>query len=99
MRRVRFIYAIRKLAKVLALRFGLLSVFVAAASFWVSVPHILSNMPSFFELSKLFQFSVNAFLNTNLVIQLFTSASVLVLFYLVRDTVKILRGNRNIALA
>lgn len=99
MRRVYFIYAIRKLARVFAVRISLLSVFVAAASFWVSVPHILSNMPNLFNVSKFFEFFVSAFINTNFVIQLFATGSILVLFYLIRDIVRILHGNRNIALA
>ena len=97
MRRIYFIYTLKRVSHVFAVRFGLLAALVSVGSFSVSVPNVLKNMPSLLQISKFFEFSFYAFLNTKLVIQLIVAGSVVVLFYLTRDVLKIVRNNRSVA--
>ncbi|MDO8590954.1 MAG: hypothetical protein Q7R65_03170 [bacterium] len=94
MRRVLFIYGLKSLPRVFVPKIALLASLLAAAGFFVSLPNVLRNMPSFLELPKFFEFLTAAFLNTGFAIQIIALGTLVVFFYMVRDIVKtfLLRG-------
>ncbi|MBI2475669.1 MAG: hypothetical protein HYV67_00300 [Candidatus Taylorbacteria bacterium] len=91
MRRVRFIYGVKSLPRVFVPKIALLASLVAAAGFFVSVPNVLRNMPSFLELPKVLRFLTAAFLNTRFAIQAIAIGTLIVLFYMARDVIKTFR--------
>ena len=94
MRRVRFVYAVKNNALPFALKFAVFASLVAAGSFFVSVPHVIRNMPSLFEVKSFAAFFVAAFLNTKMVIQAISVATLALLFFMLRDIRKTFRGSR-----
>lgn len=92
MTRVRFIHAWKSVTASLAVKFALFAALIVAASFFVSVPHILKNMPSLFEIKGFAQFFVAAFLNTKLATQAITLGGLVVFFYMLRDIARVFRS-------
>jgi hypothetical protein len=93
MKRVLFIYGVKRLPSVFLPKFAILASIFALTGFSVSLPNVIKNMPSLFETQKFVEFMMSAFLNTRFVVQAFTLVSLVVLFYMARDLVKTLRGN------
>lgn len=91
MMRVRFIYGVKSLPRVFVPKLALLATLVAMAGFFISVPNVLHNMPSLFEVGNLIRFFVVAFLNTKIAIQVIGFGTLAVVFFLVRDVTRALR--------
>ncbi len=91
MMRVRFIYGVKSLPRVFIPKLALLASLVAVAGFFVSVPNVLHNMPSLFEIGNFTRFVVTAFLNTKLAIQVMSIVSFAVTVFMVRDITKVFR--------
>ena len=92
MRRVRFIYSVKNNALAFVAKFAVLVFFIVAGSFLVSVPNIINNMPSIFEIGNFVNFFMLAFLKTGLIIQAISLGTIAAIFYIVRDIVKTFRG-------
>lgn len=99
MKRVLFIYGVKRLPAVFLPKFAILSTLVAVTGFFVSLPNVFRNMPSLFETQKFVQFLTSAFLNTRFAVQAFAVLSLVVLFYLARDVFQTLRGRTRMSLA
>ena len=94
MMRVRFVYGVKSLPRVFVPKLALLASLVAVAGFFASMPHVLRNMPSLFEVGNFTRFVVSAFLNTKLAIQIIGLGSLAVSVFMVRDIAKVFRtGN------
>jgi len=91
MRRVRFVYGMKRLPAVFMPKIAVLTSLVAVASFFVSMPNVLGNMPSIFELPRFFWFMISAFINTTPAIQIISVGVLAVVVYMVRDIVKTFR--------
>src|SRR3989338_5616030 len=89
MMRVRFVYGVRALPRVFVPKLALLASLVAVAGFFVSMPHVLRNMPSLFEIGKFMEFIAAAFLNTNLIVQAVMLGTLVLLGLMVRDIAKV----------
>ncbi len=92
MLRVRFIHNVKAVGRLLLARVALLATLVAAAGFFVSIPNVLKNMPSILDVSNVARFSLTAFLNTKLAIQIIAIGTIVLLFYIARDIVKAFQG-------
>ena len=92
MMRVRFIYGVRALPRVFVPKLAVLASLVAVAGFFVSVPNVLHNMPSLFEIGNFTRFVVSAFLNTKLAIQIVSLGSLAVTLFMLRDIAKVFRA-------
>jgi|SRR3989344_3167596 len=99
MQRVRFIYCLKNLPRVFMPKFAVLASLVATIGFFVSVPNVLRNMPSFLETPKLLEFLTSAFLNTKFVTQAIALSAIIMLFYIIRDIVKTLFGRIRVVTA
>lgn len=97
MRRVRFIWGFKRLGTVLTAKFALFAALVAGASFFVSVPNVLRNMPSFTQIGDFSQFVASAFLNTKVFVQLASLAAITLLYFMARDIVRAFRDSRVLA--
>jgi len=99
MKRVRFIYSMKRAVNLVTPKIAVLAVFVVVASFFVSVPNVIRNMPNFFEIGRLFEFSVSAFLNTKFAIQAISVGTLMMVFYIARDIFKAFReGSQRVAM-
>lgn len=97
MKRVRFIYMAKRVATPLVAKFAVLTGLVSFASLFVSMPHVLQNMPSLFEVERVTRFFTAAFLNTKLAIQVIALGTIVVTCYMLRDISLVFRlGNRRI---
>lgn len=94
MRRVRFVYGMKRLPAVFVPKIAVLASLVAVASFFVSMPNVLGNMPSLLEMPQFFAFITSAFMNTSPTIQAISVGVLAVVVYMVRDIVKTFRGFR-----
>jgi hypothetical protein len=92
MRRVRFIHLMKSNALAFAAESVMLAVFVAAGSFFVSVPNVINNMPSVFEIGNLANFVVYAFLKTEIVMQMIFLGALAAFAYIVKDILKTFLG-------
>lgn len=82
MRRVYLAYAVRTVFSQRAVRFiPFALVFIELTPFlpFVSLNHIISNMPNITNLKSLYSYQVSAFMNTELVVQVSFAALVIVL--------------------
>src|SRR5882762_1345766 len=71
MRRVRFIHFTRKILNPKTIKLGVLVVFLALESWFVSIPHVVSNFGnSAKSFGSLYAYVVSAFLNTQITVQL-----------------------------
>lgn len=91
MMRVRFIYGIKSLPRIFVPKIALLATLVAVAGFFVSMPHVLKNTPSFFEIQNFTHFFVAAFLNTKFTIQVVLLGTLVILGLMVHDIMKVFR--------
>lgn len=91
MQRVRFIHTLKSVSTPFIAKFAVFAGLIAFAGFFVSVPHIVRNMPSFFEIGSFFQFALVAFVNTKIVIQGITLATVGVSIWMLRDLLRVFR--------
>ena len=89
--RVRFIHTVKNVGALFVAKLALFSGLVALAGFFVSVPHVLQNMPSLFEIKSFTQFAMMAFLNTKTAIQAITLGTLTLLLWMVGDLIKIFR--------
>ena len=95
MRRVYFINTTRKFTEPRVIKLGLLFVFVAMQSLFVSIPHVISNLQtSAHSLSGAYGFMVAAFLNTQLAVQVISVAIALVAIWFVSDFVRGVTGSK-----
>ncbi|MSU55327.1 MAG: hypothetical protein EXS46_02185 [Candidatus Taylorbacteria bacterium] len=85
MMRVRFIYGLKSLPRVFVPKLAVLMSLVAVSSFFVSMPHVLQNMPSLFEIQNFTYFIVSALLNTKLAIQIAFLGTLTVVGFMLRD--------------
>ena len=92
MMRVRFVYGVKSLPRVFIPKLAVLASLLAVAGFFVSVPNVLQNMPSLFEIGDFVRFIIAAFLNTKLAIQLMSLGSFAVAVFMVRDITKVFRA-------
>ncbi len=92
MRRVRFIHALKSAGTPLIAKFAVFAGLLALAGFFVSFPHVVKNMPSFFEMEQFFRFVLVAFLNTKMAIQAITLGTLILLLLMMRDVVNVFRG-------
>ncbi len=90
MRRVMFIYGVKRLPSVFLPKLAILSTLVAFTGFFVSVPNVFRNMPNILDVQKFFAFSTSAFLNTRLTIQIISLGALVMFFYMLRDLFKVL---------
>jgi hypothetical protein len=91
MMRVRFVYGVKSLPRVFIPKLALLASLVAIAGFFVSVPNVLQNMPSLFEIQSFANFFMAAFLNTKITIQAVSLGTLLIVALMVRDIAKVFR--------
>lgn len=94
MQRVRFIYNAKAVGHLLLAKAAILASLLAISGFFVSIPNVLKNMPSLFDISNVALFSLSAFENTDFMIQIISIGTVVVIFYIFRDIVKTFRGVR-----
>lgn len=87
--RVRFIYGVKSLPRVLMPKVALLAVLFALMSVFVSMPHVIANMPSFFDVEQFFRFVTAAFVNTKLVIQGALLAGIILFGVMLRDITRV----------
>src|SRR3989344_5633938 len=92
MMRVRFVYGVKSLPRVFIPKLAVLASLVAIAGFFVSVPNVIHNMPSLFEIGDFVRFLTAAFINTKLAIQLMSLGSFAVAVFMVRDITKVFRA-------
>lgn len=92
MRRVRFIYSIKNNAPAFVVKFALLAFLVVAGSLLVSVPNVIRNMPSVFEIGHFANFFLAAFISTSIVMQAILLGTIASISYIIRDIVKTFRG-------
>lgn len=85
MTRIRFIYGLRRAFYSVAPKLAFLALLVIAASFSVSLPNVIRNMPSMSEAGKVFEFGATAFMHTSFAIQAIFLLGIVILIYLVRD--------------
>ncbi|MBX4210492.1 hypothetical protein KW783_00780 [Candidatus Parcubacteria bacterium] len=85
MRRVYFVYWVRRLTRPMALRAYGLAASAIVVSFMVSVRNIMSNMPEFYHLHDTTAFLFNAFRDTRHIIQFLVLAIIVVAVFLARD--------------
>lgn len=89
MRRVYFINTARKFTEPRVIKLGLLFVFVATQSLFVSIPHVVSNLGNAtHSLEGFFSFIMAAFLNTQLAVQIISVAIALVAIWFISDFIK-----------
>jgi hypothetical protein len=88
MRRVYFIFAIRKLITPFNLEIAGLAFLSAAIVAEVSIKHVLMNMPRLTDLPQVYQFSVSAFINTRFITQVAVVAMLALSIIFVREAVK-----------
>ena len=99
MKRVLFIYGVKRLPAVFLPKFAVLATLVAFTGFSASLPNVFRNMPSLFETQKFVEFTTSAFLNTRFAVQAFTVLALVVAFYMARDIFQTLRGRSAMSLA
>lgn len=99
MKRVLFIHGVKRLPAVFLPKFAVLSTLVALTGFSVSLPNVLRNMPSLFDVQKLAEFATSAFLNTRFAVQASALLTAVVLLYMLRDIFLAFRGRREMSLA
>ncbi|MDO8483155.1 MAG: hypothetical protein Q7S86_05055 [bacterium] len=92
MMRVRFVYGVKSLPRVFIPKLAVLASLVAVAGFFVSVPNVLQNMPSLFEIQSFANFFMAAFLNTKLSIQVVSLGTLIIIGLMVRDMMKVFRS-------
>ena len=88
MRRVRFIYWFRKATSPVALQTYILSFFVVQLLRYVSMPHIVANMPSILQPISFVEFHVASFLNTEPVVQVFVVGALSLSIWLIRNIMR-----------
>ncbi len=91
MRRVRFIHALKTLAVPLATKLSAAAALAMFAAFFVSLPDVVHNMPSVFEVSHFAKFALTAFLKTRIVIQVASLAMFALVFGMTADIVRVFR--------
>jgi len=89
MARVRFIYGVKNFSRVFVPKLALLASLVAVAGFFVSFPNVFHNMPSFFEMTKFANFTLSAFLHTQLFVQAVFVGTIILFGYIIRDIVQV----------
>ena len=81
-------YVVRKATSPVALQTYVLSFLVVQLLRFVSMPHVLANMPSLFEPVAFAQFHAISFLNTEPIVQLFAVGTISLSAWLVRGIVR-----------
>ncbi len=88
MKRIRRIYYLKKVINPLMMKVYALLVLTLGIGSLVSVQNVIANMPSFAELGSVYRFSVNAFLYTELPVQIVVGATFIIALLLLRDAAK-----------
>jgi hypothetical protein len=92
MRRVRRIYILRQVLNPLTLKIYALALMGIIASYLVSIPDILRNIP-ISDLSALYTFGTFSIVHTEVYVQLMVAAALALLLWLMRDIVRSMRGH------
>ena len=96
MRRVKFIYWTKRLYHSYTLKVFLLGISGASATLYVSLPHVIQNMPSIADVASLWRFFSVAFLHTSMPVQLITLFAVGVIVWLAADLARAVRESRTL---
>ena len=91
MRRVRFIYFLRRVFSAVSLKLALAAVFLVGIASFVSVRDVIMNMPDPWSVSEFLNFTFDAFIKTETMVQIFALATFVFLCLLARDLLKNLR--------
>ncbi|KKU68142.1 MAG: hypothetical protein UX89_C0007G0038 [Parcubacteria group bacterium GW2011_GWA2_47_16] len=92
MMRVRFVYGVKSLPRVFIPKLAVLASLVAIAGFFVSVPNVIHNMPSLFEIGDFVRFLTAAFINTKFYIQAVSLGTIIIAGLMLRDIMKVFRA-------
>jgi hypothetical protein len=85
MRNVYAIYLWRQITGVFGMKIVALGACFAVISANVSIKHVMTNMPAFWNVKEMFSFTTHAFINTELAVQIFCTAFLVVLTVLFID--------------
>jgi hypothetical protein len=88
MNRVNRIHSLRKWINAITLKCTAMFVFIAGMLSLVSISNVVANMPQTSDAIAMFYFSKYAFLNTELLVQMFLVASLFFGVWMVRDIVR-----------
>jgi hypothetical protein len=89
MRRVYFIFFLRKISSSFSLKFYTLASFITFLILNVSLKNILRNMPNITDITALFNFSISAFTETEVIVQFFSIGVIIITTLLLKDISKI----------
>lgn len=92
MRRVRFVAFCKRLYRPAMIRVAMLVILLAIGSAYASVVHIVSNMSSIESISSFYSYIVNAFINTEVALQLSVVGILMIALWALVDSVKNLSG-------
>lgn len=95
MRRVYFIYLLRKALSPKAVKLYIIALVafeLSPFSPFISIEHVIANMPRFSDVPALLNFNLTAFLHTNLFIQMSLLAFALVCASFIYDALRVLGG-------
>jgi hypothetical protein len=85
MRRVRYIYLLRKVFNPVALRAYSCAVLVLITATLVSMSNIFANVPAVTDMNAFYGYVSYAFMHTELIVQILTVGIVVITLYLLRD--------------
>ena len=88
MRRVRFVYWFRKATSPIAVQTYVLSFFVVQLLRFVSMPHVVANMPSVLNPAAFVEFHIASFLNTEPAVQILAVGALSLGIWLTRNLVR-----------
>src|SRR3989344_442874 len=92
MRRVRFIYWFRKATSPIAVQTYVLSFFVVQLLRFVSMPHVVANMPSVLNPAAFVEFHTASFLNTEPPVQILAVGALSLGSWLTRNLMRDVRS-------
>ncbi len=99
MRKVYFVYMLRKATSPIALQSYIFAFFIWQLALVVSMPHIFSNMPSILSPREFISFHAASFLNTEPLVQILAIGTIVLLIWLARNIVRNLKNSTGALMA
>ena len=91
MMRVRFIARVRRFVQSISLKLVVAVGLVVFQTIFISFRNVFSNMPTFDRPSELYNFTLSAFINTELIVKVLILGFALALIFVARDLLRKLR--------
>ncbi len=74
MRRVYVVWTLRRLMAPMMLKFYVLTAFLWQSAYYVSLPHVFTNLPAITDMDANYSFAITAFSRTELMMQVLLAA-------------------------